>query len=46
MYADYVVWGGGMGGLVDDFFNWDPQDPSTRRGKFSGRGNQTAQSNI
>jgi len=21
MYADYVVWGGGSGGPVDDFFN-------------------------
>ena len=34
MYADYVVWNGGSGGLVDDFFNGVGGDPPTGRGKF------------
>jgi len=34
----YVVWSGGSGGPVDDFFNGGGGDSPTGRGEISGRG--------
>jgi len=49
LYADYVVWGGGMGRVVDNFFNGGMGSPNGKRQIFwteIKQGNVTYRKNV